>query len=253
VSVFESGVAAGHQAGGSRYSTNADAGARRPTDFIGRAHVARIEPDSVGSKLWHFIAPVFRLAIPVLLLIASGAAAFAYSNMPAHWLPLAGIGGHPLSLGLILMPATFFAIHLANRRYGAAYASAQILLAWAVSAAVLPFTMRYLQQLNGGNLPELRVIAGFSAALFVAQFIGALTFDRVRGRRWWPAPLTASLVGGAVLTFIGYPLAYYGTDIAWTGPMWSYFALTAGVAVALLIPYWMLRAVVPPTSGFNGY
>jgi uncharacterized PurR-regulated membrane protein YhhQ (DUF165 family) len=253
VSVFESGVAAGPQAGGSRYSTSADAGARRQTDFIGRAHVARLETDSIGAKLWRFIAPVFRLTIPVLLLIASGAAAFAYSNMPAHWLPLTGIGGQPLSLGLILMPATLFAIHLANRRYGAAYASAQILLAWAVSAAVLPFTMQYLLQLNGGNLPDVRVIAGFSAALFVAQFIGAWTFDRVRGRRWWSAPLTASLVGGAALTFIGYPAAYYGTDVAWTGPMWSYLALTVGVAIALLVPYWALRSAVPPTSGFNGY
>jgi uncharacterized PurR-regulated membrane protein YhhQ (DUF165 family) len=212
-----------------------------------------MEDDSAGSKFWRFVAPVFRLTIPVLLLIASGAAAFAYSNMPARWLPLTGIGGHPFSLGLLLMPATFFAVHLANRRYGAAYASAQIFLAWAVSAAVLPFTLPYLGQLNGGTLPELREIAGFGAGLFVAQFVGAWVFDRVRGRRWWTAPLIASLVGGMTLTFIGYPAAYYGTSVAWTAAMWSYLTLTAGVAIALLVPYWALRAVVPPTSGFNGY
>jgi uncharacterized PurR-regulated membrane protein YhhQ (DUF165 family) len=189
----------------------------------------------------------------VLLLIASGAVAFAYGNIPAKWLPLTGMSGHTLSLGLVLMPATFFAIHLANRRYGAAYASAQILLAWAVSAAVLPFTVQYLGQLNGGVMPGLRVIAGFGVALFVAQFVGAWVFDRMRGPRWWTAPLTASLIGGAALTFIGYPAAYYGTGTAWTQPMWSYLILTVGVAVALLIPYWALRAAVPPTSGFNGY
>jgi uncharacterized PurR-regulated membrane protein YhhQ (DUF165 family) len=199
------------------------------------------------------MAPIFRLTIPVLMLIVSGAAAFAYSNEAAHWLPLTGIAGHPLTLGLVLMPATLFAIHLANRRYGAAYASAQIFLAWAVSAAVLPFAIPYLNSLNGGALPALREIAGWGGALFVAQFIAAWTFDRVRGRRWWTAPLIASLIGGAALAFIGYPAAYYGTGVEWTQPMWSYLILTAGVAIALLIPYWMLRRVVPPTSGFNGY
>jgi uncharacterized PurR-regulated membrane protein YhhQ (DUF165 family) len=212
-----------------------------------------MEDDSAGSRIWRLVAPVFRLTIPVLLLIASEAAAFAYSNSPAHWLPLTGIGGHVFSLGVVLMPVTLFAVHLANRRYGAAYASAQIFLAWALSAAVLPFTLPYLSQLNGGALPQMREIAGFGAALFLAQFIGAWVFDRVRGRRWWPAPLMASLVGGMALSFIGYPAAYYGTGIAWTGAMWSFLALTAGVAIALLIPYWALRAAVPPTSGFNGY
>ncbi len=253
MSVFESGVIAGRGASGSGFSANADAGVRRPADFIGRAHVGRQEYDSVGSKLWRLASPLLRLMIPVLLLIASGAAAFAYGNMPAHWLALKGINGQPLSLGLILMPATFFAIHLANRRYGAAYASAQIFLAWLVAAVTLPFTMQYLGQLNGSQLPQMREIAGFGAALFVAQFVGAWTFDRVRGRRWWTAPLIASLVGGAVLAFVGYPAAYYGTDVEWTQPMWSYLFLTAGVAVALLVPYWALRAIVPPTSGFNGY
>lgn len=253
MSVFESGVTTGQQAGGFRVSTKADAGARRPTDFIGRAHVARIESDSIGSKLWSLAAPVFRLTIPVLLLIVSGAAAFAYSNEPARWLPLTGIGGHPLTLGLVLMPATLFAIHLANRRYGAMYASAQILLAWAVSAAVMPFAMPYLSSLNGGALPTLREIAGFGGALFVAQFVSAWVFDRVRGRRWWTAPFIASVIGGAVLAFAGYPAAYYGMAIVWIGPMWSYLWLTIGVAIALLIPYWMLRRVVPPTSGFNGF
>jgi uncharacterized PurR-regulated membrane protein YhhQ (DUF165 family) len=253
VSVFESGVADGRRAGASGFSGRADAGARRSGDLIGRAHIARADRESVGSTAWRFAAPLFRLAIPVVLLIISGAAAFAYSNTPLHWLATSGIGGRPLSLGLVLMPATLFAIHLANRRYGAAYASAQILFAWALSAAVLPFTLQYLVQLSGGGMPQLREIAGFGGALFVAQFIGAWTFDRVRGRRWWTAPLIASLVGGAALTFIGYPAAYYGTGIAWVGPMWSYLTLTAGVAIALLIPYWTLRAVVPPTSGFNGY
>jgi uncharacterized PurR-regulated membrane protein YhhQ (DUF165 family) len=254
VSVFESGVTAGRQAGGFRASTKADANARRPGDFIGRAHIARQEYDSVGSKAWRFVAPVIRLTIPVLLLIVSGAAAFAYSNAPLAWLPLKGIGGHPLSLGLVLMPATLFAIHLANRRYGAAYASAQILLAWAVSAATLPFTLAYLSSLNGSTpLPSLREIEGFGAALFVAQFVAAWVFDRVRGRRWWTAPFISSVIGGAILSFAGYPAAYYGTGMEWTQPMWSYLWLTIGVAAVLLLPYWMLRRVVPPTSGFNGY
>ena len=257
MSVFESGVDSVRRTGGSKLAMGfADIGARpmrRPADIIGRAHVAKFQDESDGSKLARFVVPLVRLVVPVLLLVASGAAAYAYSNMPARWLPLTDIGGHPLSLGLVLMPVTFFAVHLANRRYGASYASAQIFLSWLLVAATLPLTMPYLGLLRGGVLPDIRVIAGFGAALFLAQMIAAWTFDRMRGPSWWTAPFVGSLVGGLALALIGYPAAYYDTGIEWTSPMWSYLMLTSGISVALLVPYWALRAAVPPTSGFNGY
>jgi uncharacterized PurR-regulated membrane protein YhhQ (DUF165 family) len=258
VSVFESGVRAGGRAGGSRFSsgTAAETGARqfgKPGDAIGRAHVPNSQQEMAGSAVAGLIAKGLRLVLPVLLLIVCGAAAFSYSHTPARWTAMTGIDGKPLALGLVLMPVTFFAVHLTNRRYGAGYATAQILIAWLVVAATLPLSVRYLGQFTGGILPSLREAGGFGGALLVAQLLAAWTFDRIRGPRWWTAPLMGSLVGGIALTLIGYPAAYSGTDIAWTGPMWSYLALTAALSVALLIPYWMLRRAVPPTSGFNGY
>ena len=33
----------------------------------------------------------------------------------------------------------------------------------------------------------------------------------------------------------------------------AHFALFAGVSVALLVPYWLLRPAMKPLNGMNGY
>ena len=60
-------------------------------------------------------------------------------------------------------------------------------------------------------------------------------------------------MGGVVFTSVFAPLAFAGTGAAWIQPALNYGALLAGAAVALLIPYWMLRGLVPPLPGFGGY
>ena len=186
-----------------------------------------------------------RLIVPVVLLLTIGAASLAYADQRV------AVPGNPaMNLGLAVLPLTFLAVHLTNRRYGAAYAVWQVVLAWIVGAAAV---------LGGGEnsiaeVPTLtREALGFAAALFLAQLAAIVVFDRLRGPYWWQAPLLASLLGGLVLSFLAFPLAYAGTTDDWAGRMIDYVTWTSVMSLGLLLPYWLMRGLVPPKPGFGGY
>jgi uncharacterized PurR-regulated membrane protein YhhQ (DUF165 family) len=227
-------------------------GRLRPLDTIGRAHVARQSKSGFGEAVGGFFMTALRLIVPVVLLLALGAAAFVYGNSEAPILS-AMSDGHWLKLGLVLLPLTFFAVQLTNRRYGAGYAFAQVVIAWAIAFGTLPLTQGDLAMLRENVTPAMRDVAAFGGALFLAQVVSIVFFDRLRGPHWWQAPLFSNLFGGLVLALVAFPGAFAGTSVAWTSHMGLYLGFLAGASIALLIPYWIMRPVVPPLSGFGGY
>jgi hypothetical protein len=243
VSVFESGVRANPRVG-VRHSV-ADAGVGR----IGASHAARDE--SLASRVVAVLAAGLRLVVPVALLLITGAAAFAYSNVPVSW--ITGPNDTWLTMGQLLLPLTFLAVHLTNRRYGAAYAFAQVIGAWIIGVAAFQAIDVQAAALAHVTLTGMREIAGFASGLVAAQLVAVFVFDRARGPRWWSGPLFASLWAAAVLCFVAYPAAYAGTQVDWINHMFVNLWLAAGAGVLLLIPYWAFRPVVQPLSGFNGY
>jgi uncharacterized PurR-regulated membrane protein YhhQ (DUF165 family) len=219
-------------------------------DVIGRAYEPRAEAVASGRFRDGFVV-LFQLALPVLLLMALGAAAFVYGDRPVAWL-----GMHTaqwLTLGHLMVPLTFFAIQLTNRRYGAGYAVAQIVLAWAIGAAMSWAILADLPGLLGRTLPDAHTALAFGGALFLAQLFSVLVFDRTRGPRWWTAPFLSTLWGGLLLCLIAFPVVYMGTAVDWFACLAVYAGVMAAAAVLLLVPYWLLRRVVPPLSGFGGY
>jgi uncharacterized PurR-regulated membrane protein YhhQ (DUF165 family) len=244
VSSFEAGVRANPRVG-SRHSV-ADAGIGRGGRVYGRPG-----EDSLAVRIGAVLGAGLRLVVPVALLLVTGVAAFLYSDIAVSW--ITGPSESWLTLGQALLPLTFLAIHLTNRRYGASYAFVQVIAAWVIGAFAFNAGQAPLSQFAHVALPGMREIAGFGFALFAAQLTSVFVFDRTRGPRWWSGPLFASLWAGAVLCFVAYPLSYAGTDADWVNHMFVNLWLAVGTAVALLIPYWMFRSVVPPLSGFNGY
>ena len=192
VSVFELGVRAGRDAGATRFSAGvADVGPRslRRSSELGRAracgktaigrerhcrpHAERRDEASRAD-----ISPADRRR-----------RAFLYGNQPAAWLGNIDVGGVPLSLGLLLLPLSFFVVHLTNRRYGAGYAIAQIIGAWALHSVRSLTRRTVLSMLHNGALPDMRLVLGFGGGLFLAQLVSVFVFDRLRGPQWWQAPL----------------------------------------------------------------
>lgn len=236
MSGFESGVRANQGIGASRISVGIGSNRR------GLGSDERSALERLGAS----IVAVLRLVVPVSLLMALGATSVAYADQSSEVL-----GRNWLTLGLAALPLTFLAIHLTNRRYGAGYAFWQVVLAWLLGYLALVYAPGH--GFRPSSLPLTREVAGYALALFLAQLFAILVFDRMRGPRWWQAPLFASLFGGLVLCLIAFPAAYAGTRIDWPSRMLDYFTLTSIAAVLMIVPYWLMRGMVPPKPGFGGY
>jgi queuosine precursor transporter len=252
VSIFESGVRDGRRTVGvGLVSGVADAErVRRPVDRIGRA--ARTADGSRGAIAEMFLA-IARLVFPVFLLVIAAAAALIYGNESAPWLGDIDVGAKPFDTGLLALPLTLFVVQLTNRRYGAAYAFVQVLGAVAAIIAAVIYVNDDLTLLRGAPLPAPRFVGAFGAGLIVAQLLSIFVFDRLRGPRWWQAPLFASLLGGIALALVAYPAAYLGTGADWFSPMMAYIGFMMAASIVLLVPYWLLRGLIAPLPGFGGY
>jgi uncharacterized PurR-regulated membrane protein YhhQ (DUF165 family) len=214
-------------------------------------HVGRPGGESLGGRVAGVLGAGLKLVVPVLLLLVAGAACFLYSNIAITW--ITGPNEHWLTMGQVLLPVTFLAVHLTNRRYGPAYALAQVVGGWIAGAFAYQALHAQLAALANVSLPGEREVMGFGIGLLLAQLSAVFVFDRTRGPRWWSGPLFASLWGAMVLCLVSYPLSYAGTDADWVNHMFVNLWLAAGTGAALLIPYWALRPIVQPLSGFNGY
>lgn len=254
MSIFEAGVRDGRRTVGVGLVANvADAErVRRPVDRIGRAHLARSQDRSRGVIGEMFLA-IGRLIFPVFLLVTAAAAAVIYGSQPADYLGNLDVGGKPFDTGLLALPAILFIVQLTNRRYGAGYAFTQVLAGVAAVIAASLYANDDLTLLRGAPLPESRLLLAFGSGLLVAQLFSIFVFDRLRGPQWWQAPFFASLFGGVALALVAYPAAYLGMGANWLVPMMIYMGVMAAASIMLLVPYWLMRGMIAPMSGFGGY
>jgi hypothetical protein len=195
---------------------------------------------------------VGRLIVPMILLLLSFAAVYLYLDTPATAL-VGSEDGKWLSVGHLLLPLSFFSVHLTNRRYGPSYAFAQVVIAQALATAFALFAVPKLGGLIAFKfVPDLRMAASFAGAFFLASFLSIVVFDGARGPRWWIAPLFGMASAVTLFCLIFYPAAYAGVA-PWTRQMLLHMELLMAIAVLSLIPYWTLRGFVRPMPGFNGY
>ncbi len=226
---------------------------RTASDLAWPATASYRKRDTVWQRLGVVLIAVGRLVLPVLLLVSALAACYVYLDTKLNL--LADSSGNWLSLGQALLPAAFFTVALTNRRYGPSYAFAQVVLAIAAIAAIGTLAAASLRELLPVHVvPTTRFVASFGVSFFIASFVSILLFDGARGPRWWTAPLMGLIAPALVFAAIFFPAAYAGLgDALWVQHMFGFFGLMLSAAVLSLIPYWVLRGVVPPLSGFGGY
>jgi uncharacterized PurR-regulated membrane protein YhhQ (DUF165 family) len=200
------------------------------------------------EKIGAAIAAVVRLVVCTLVLNAWLLATFLYRDTPVDVL---GIG---TSLAYVLVPVGFYCVFMTNRRYGPAYAFAQVVTALALSAGLVLFARDAVDQVIPlDSVPSLRETAAFSVAFLLASFISIVAFDGARGPRWWTAPLIGFLAAAIVFATVFFAVLYTGTGKAWLGDWVAYMGLITGEGLLLLIPFWAMRRMVPPVAGFGGY
>lgn len=192
-----------------------------------------------------------RVTASALILGAWLLAEFLYRDTPAD---VFAIGTGWLTLSHLLVPVGFYCVFMTNRRYGPAYAFAQVVTTLAAAAGLILFAQDALAEIIPlDHIPPMREVAAFTGAFFVSSFVAIVAFDGFRGPRWWTAPLIGFLCAAIVFSGVFFAALYVGTDVAWLGEGLNYMGVIAAEGLALLIPFWAMRRMVPPMSGFGGY
>ena len=158
---------------------------------------------------------------PVLWGILAMATIVVASNILVQFLL-----GDWLTWGAFTYPFAFLVTDVMNRAFGVKTAR-RVVFAGFVVGLICSFIGT---QIVGefGPLVTTRIAIGSGTAFLVAQLTDVLIFDRLRGTQWWRAPLTSSLIGSALDTFLFFSIAFSGAlsfidasvDVSWaTAPM----------------------------------
>jgi uncharacterized PurR-regulated membrane protein YhhQ (DUF165 family) len=65
----------------------------------------------------------------------------------------------------------------------------------------------------------------------------------LRKKKWYVAPLTSSLIGSTVDTFLFFSVAFYGTGVPWVTLSFGDLTIKVFVALIMLIPFRLLLGI----------
>jgi uncharacterized PurR-regulated membrane protein YhhQ (DUF165 family) len=71
-------------------------------------------------------------------------------------------------------------------------------------------------------------------------------FDNLRKKDWFIAPLTSSIIGSIVDTFLFFSISFYGTGVPWVTLSLGDLTVKVLVALLMLIPFRLLLKTFRP-------
>ena len=148
-----------------------------------------------------------------------------------------------LTYGAFSYPVAFLITDLANRRYGKNIANKIVYLGFALGL----FLTLYFST-NFSDLISIRIAIGSGTAFLVAQLIDVQIFDRLRKKIWFVAPLTSSIFGSVIDTFLFFSISFYGTNMNWITLSFGDLCVKIFIALAMLIPFRLLLSRVQEIS-----
>ena len=140
-----------------------------------------------------------------------------------------------LTYGAFSYPVAFLITDLANRSYGKVVARKIVYVGFIIG---IVFTLFF--STNFADLISVRIAIGSGSAFMVAQLLDVQIFDYLRKKKWFIAPLTSSLIGSTVDTFLFFSISFYATGIPWVTLSLGDLAVKIFVALAMLIPFRLL-------------
>ncbi len=140
-----------------------------------------------------------------------------------------------LTYGAFSYPVAFLITDLANRSYGKIVARKIVYVGFIIG---IIFTLFF--STNFADLISVRIAIGSGIAFMVAQLLDVQIFDYLRKKKWFVAPLTSSLIGSTVDTFLFFSISFYATGIPWVTLSLGDLAVKIFVALVMLIPFRLL-------------
>ena len=146
-----------------------------------------------------------------------------------------------LTYGAFSYPIAFLITDLANRSFGKIVARKIVYIGFAIG---ISFTLLF--STNFTDLISIRIAIGSGTAFLVAQLLDVQIFDKLRKKEWFVAPLTSSLIGSTIDTFIFFSISSYGTGIPWITLSLGDLSVKIFVALMMLIPFRLLLETLKP-------
>ena len=151
-----------------------------------------------------------------------------------------------LTYGAFSYPIAFLITDLTNRKYGKLVARKIVYFGFFLGVFLTLFFST-----NFSDLISLRIVFGSGTAFLVAQLIDVQIFDKLRKKTWFIAPLTSSLVGSTIDTFIFFSISFYGTGLNWITLGAGDLSVKVLVALFMLIPFRILIKKIENFSNSN--
>jgi len=148
-----------------------------------------------------------------------------------------------LTYGAFSYPVAFFITDLANRSYGKVVARKIVYIGFAIG---ISFTLLF--STNFADLISIRIAIGSGVAFLVAQLLDVQIFDNLRKKKWYIAPLTSSIIGSTVDTFLFFSISFYATGVPWVTLSLGDLIVKVLVALIMLIPFRLLLKTFKPVK-----
>ncbi len=146
-----------------------------------------------------------------------------------------------MTYGAFSYPLAFLITDLANRSYGKLVAKKIVYLGF-----LLGISFTVLFSTDFADLISIRIAIGSGSAFLTAQLIDVQIFDNLRRKKWFIAPLTSSMIGSTVDTFLFFSISFYGTSIPWFTLALGDLGVKIFVAMMMLIPFRLLLKTFKP-------
>tara|TARA_B100001540_G_C15733308_1_gene608641 strand:- start:523 stop:1071 length:549 start_codon:yes stop_codon:yes gene_type:complete len=146
-----------------------------------------------------------------------------------------------LTYGALSYPIAFLITDLANRSYGKVSARKIVYFGFLIG---ISFTLLF--STNFADLISVRIAIGSGTAFIVAQLLDVQIFDQLRKKKWFIAPLTSSLIGSTVDTFLFFSISFYATGIPWFTLSIGDLSVKIFVSLLMLIPFRLLLGSLKP-------
>jgi len=140
-----------------------------------------------------------------------------------------------LTYGAFSYPIAFLITDLTNRAYGKVIARKIVYVGFIIGIASTLFFST-----NFADLISVRIAIGSGVAFLVAQLLDVQIFDKLRKKKWFVAPLTSSLIGSTIDTFLFFSISFYATGIPWVTLSLGDLSVKVLVALLMLIPFRLL-------------
>ena len=140
-----------------------------------------------------------------------------------------------LTYGAFSYPITFLITDLANRRFGKDKARKLVYFGFTVGILLTLFVST-----NFNDVISIRIAIGSGAAFLVAQLIDIEIFQKLRNSVWFIAPMTSSIFGSIIDTFLFFSISFLGTGFPWVTLAFGDLFVKILMAFLMLIPFRLL-------------